>query len=68
MDAANHAPDATHHPGLGNDPFNRLWRDQTLTLNGRCINEPNNMYEGSSIYFWLAFCNKFVTVVIKFII
>ena len=21
-----------------------MWRNQTLTLNGRCINEPNNMY------------------------
>ena len=25
-----------------------MWRDQTLTLNGRCINEPNNMYAWKS--------------------
>ena len=43
-DAANHPPDNNHHPGVVNDPFNSMWRDQTLTLNGRCINEPNNMY------------------------
>ena len=43
-DAANQPPDNSHHPGVVNDPFNSMWRDQTLTLNGRCINEPNNMY------------------------
>ena len=44
MDAANHPPDGNHHPSVVNDPFNSMWRDQTLTQNGRCINEPNNMY------------------------
>ena len=43
-DAANHLPDGNYHPRVVNDPFNSMWRDQTLTLNGRCINEPNNMY------------------------
>ena len=43
-DAANYQPDANHHPNVVNDPFNSMWRDLTLTLNGRCINEPNNMY------------------------
>ena len=47
-DAANHPPDNNHHPGVVNDPFNSMWRDQILTLNGRCINKPNNMYAWKS--------------------
>ena len=48
MDAADHPPDANHHPSVVNDQFNSMWRDQTLTLNGRCINEQNNMYPWKS--------------------
>ena len=48
INAANHPPDGKHHPSVVNDPFNSMWRDQTLSLNGRCINEPNNMYAWKS--------------------
>ena len=44
VDAADHAPDQNVHPSVVNNAFNSMWRDQTLTLNGRQVTEPNNMY------------------------
>ena len=44
LDAADHPPDANLHPSVVNNVFNSMWRDMTLTMNGRQITEPNNMY------------------------
>ena len=44
MDAAGNAPDANVHPSVVNNVFNSMWRDHTLSMNGRQITEPNNMY------------------------
>ena len=46
MDAAGNAPDANVHPSVVNNVFNSMWRDNTLSMNGRKITEPNNMYAG----------------------
>ena len=43
VDGGDRAPVADDHPGVINNPFNSMWRDQSLTLNGRCVTEPNNM-------------------------
>ena len=44
LDGGDHVPGAGDHPGVINNPFNSMWRDHSLTLNGRCVTEPNNMY------------------------
>lgn len=44
MDAAGNAPVANAHPSVVNNVFNSMWRDHTLSKNGRQITELNNMY------------------------
>ena len=44
MDAAGNAPEAKVHPSVVNNVFNSMWRDHKISMNGRQITEPNNMY------------------------
>ena len=45
LEGGDHVPGDGDHPGVINNPYHSMWRDQSLTLNGRCDTEVNKMYQ-----------------------